>query len=375
MNLAIVGCGFVADYYLTTLPFHPELRLLGVMDRNVERAGILSRSYGVSQYPTLSDLLGDSRVELVLNLTSPRSHYEVSKAALVAGKHVYTEKPLAMELSQAAELVELAESRGLIIASAPCSMLGETAQTLWKVLREGSLGTVRVVYAEMDDGLVPRMQFQKWKSISGMPWPGKDEFEIGCTLEHAGYYLTWLAMWFGPATTVTSFGSIQFPDKLPGETLEMDSPDFTVACIQFASGIVARLTCSILAPHDHSLRIVGDRGVLFTKESWDYRSPVYSRSIVTVRRKTLLNPFRKNYRLPRTPYKKPKTRGIPKMDYARGPAELAEAVRTNRSCRLSPQFSLHVNEMALAIHRAREAGAVYRMTTTFDPIEPMVWSK
>ena len=155
----------------------------------------------------------------------------------------------------------------------------------------------------------------------------------------------------------------------------MDSPDFTVACIQFASGIVARLTCSILAPHDHSLRIVGDRGVLFTKESWDYRSPVYSRSIVTIRRKTLLNPFRKNYRLPRTPYKKPKTRGIPKMDYARGPAELAEAVRTNRSCRLSPQFSLHVNEMALAIHRAREAGAVYRMTTTFDPIEPMVWSK
>ncbi len=143
--------------------------------------------------------------------------------------------------------------------------------------------------------------------------------------EHAGDHLTWLAMWFGPATTVTSFGSIQFPDKLPGETMEMDSPHSTVACIQFASGVVARLTCGILAPHNHSLTIVGDRSVLYTKESWTDRSPVYSRSMVSIRRKTLLNPFRKNYRLPRTPYKKSKTRGIPKMDYARGPAELAVA--------------------------------------------------
>jgi hypothetical protein len=97
--------------------------------------------------------------------------------------------------------------------------------------------------------------------------------------------------------------------------------------------------------------------------------------MVTIRRKTFLNPLRKSYTLPRTPYPRPKTTGASTMDYARGPAELAESIRVKRPCRLSPRFSLHVNEMALAIHWARQMGATYRMTTTFEPMEPMAWSK
>ena len=374
MNVAIVGCGFVADYYLVTLPLHPELKLLGVMDEVPERADLLSRSYGVPKYATLDDVLKDNRVEMVLNLTNPRNHYEVSKPALLAGKHVYSEKPLAMQMDQATELVELAESRGLLISSAPCSALSETAQTMWKSLRENVVGKPRLVYAEMDDGLVTRMQYRKWLSVSGVPWPYKDEFEVGCTLEHAGYCVTWLASWFGPAATVTSFASVQLPDKVPGETLDTDSPDFSVACIQFRSGIVARLTCSIVAPHDHTLKVVGDEGILSTKETWDYRSPVHSKRMMTIRRKTFLNPLRKSHKLP-TPYRKIKTKGAQSMDFARGPAELAASVREKRPCRLSPRFSLHVNEIALAIHWAREQGATYRLTTTFDPMEPMPWSK
>ena len=374
MNVAIVGCGFVADYYLVTLPLHPELKVLGVMDKVAERADLPSRSYGVPKFQTLEDVLKDDRVELVLNLTNPRNHYEVSKPALLAGKHVYSEKPLAMQMDQARELVELAESRGLLISSAPCSALSETAQTIWKGLRDETVGTPRVVYAEMDDGLVTLMQYRKWLSVSGVPWPYKDEFEVGCTLEHAGYCLTWLASWFGPASTVTSFASVQLPDKVPGETLNTDAPDFSVACIQFRSGVVARLTCSILAPHDHTLKIVGDKGVLSTNDTWDYRAPVHSRQMITIRRKTFMNPIRKSHRLP-TPYKKVKTKGAQSMDFARGPAELAAAVRENRPCRLSPRFSLHVNEMALAIHWAREQGSTYRLTTTFDAMEPMPWAK
>ena len=374
MNIAIVGCGFVADYYLVTLPIHPELKVLGVTDKNPERADHLSRSYGVPKYPTVQDLLKDDRVEMVLNLTNPRFHYEVSKPALLAGKHVYSEKPLAMQMDQARELVELAESKGLLISSAPCSALSETAQTMWKGLREEIVGTPRLVYAEMDDGMVTRMQYRKWLSVSGVPWPYKDEFEVGCTLEHAGYCLTWLASWFGPASTVTSFASTQLPDKVPGETLDTNSPDFSVACIQFRSGVVARLTCSILAPHDHTLTVVGDKGILSTNETWDYRAPVHSRQMITIRRKTLMSPIRKNHRLPK-PYKKIKTKGAQSMDFARGPAELAAAVREKRPCRLSARFSLHVNEMALAIHWAREQGSTYKMTTTFDVMEPMPWAK
>ena len=374
MNIALVGCGFVADYYLATLSLHPELRVLGVMDRIPERAELLSRGYGVRKYDTLDELLDDPQVDLVLNLTNPSSHYEISKAALLAGKHVYSEKPLSMNFCEARELVELAESRDLLIVAAPCSVLGETAQTLWKVMREQTLGTVRLVYAEMEDGMVYQMPYSKWKSLSGLPWPYKDEFEVGCTLEHAGYYLTWLAAWFGPASCVTSFSSVRAPEKVPGEELAVDSPDFSVACIQFRSGVVARLTCGIIAPHDHSLKIVTDKGVLFTKDSWFYRSPVYSRRMITIRRRTLLNPLRTKHPLPPPPVGAPKMKGSQSMDFARGPAELAASIRENRPCRISPRYSLHVTEMALAIHKAREQGATYRMTTDFDSMEPMPWA-
>jgi predicted dehydrogenase len=375
MNIAIVGCGFVADYYLATLRLHPELHLQGVFDRLPDRAQTLSRAYGVASYGSLAELLADPKVALVLNLTNPREHYAISRAALEAGKHVYSEKPLAMEVAQAVELVALAEQRGLLIAGAPCSVLGETAQTVWKAVRANAVGTVRLVYAEMDDGMVHLMQYRKWQSVSGVPWPYKDEFEIGCTLEHAGYYLTWLAAIFGPAVSMTSFASIQVPDKVPGETLDLHSPDFTVACIRFASGVVARLTCGIVAPHDHVLKIVGDDGVLYTDEGWDYRASVYRRRMLTIRRKTLLSPWRERMRLPAPPHGKPKTKGSQSMDFARGPAEMAAALAEGRACRLSAAFTLHVNEMALAIHHAGRDGADYRMTTTFSPMEPMPWAR
>ncbi|NES81345.1 MAG: Gfo/Idh/MocA family oxidoreductase, partial [Moorea sp. SIO2B7] len=157
MRIAIVGCGFVADYYLKTLPNHSELKLVGVMDIDQERAKKFSAYHSVPAYASLEELLEDSRVEIVLNLTNPRSHYSVSKACLEAGKHVYSEKPLSMDFAEAEELVELAEKKGLYISSAPCSLLGETAQTIWKALRENVIGKVRVVYAEMDDGMVPQM--------------------------------------------------------------------------------------------------------------------------------------------------------------------------------------------------------------------------
>src|SRR5207302_1746767 len=99
---------------------------------------------------------------LVLNLTNPRNHYEVARACLDAGKHVYSEKPIATSWPQAVELVELAERLGLQIVSAPCTVLGEAAQTLWKAVRTGLIGPVRLAYAELDDGMVHREQYKSW---------------------------------------------------------------------------------------------------------------------------------------------------------------------------------------------------------------------
>jgi predicted dehydrogenase len=374
MNIAIVGCGFVADYYLATLPGHSELKLIGVTDHDPDRAARFAAFHAVPRYDSLDDLRHDGRVELVLNLTNPKSHYDVTKACLEAGKHVYSEKPLAMELDQARTLVELAEARGLGLASAPCSLLGETAQTLWKALRERQVGTVRLVYAEMDDGMVFRMPYRKWQSASGIPWPAKDEFEVGCTFEHAGYYLTWLPAFFGPARSVTAFSACLVPGKETDMPLEHEAPDFSVACITFASGVVARLTCSIIAPHDHSLRIIGDDGVLGTRDCWYYRSPVYIQRPITIRRKTFVPPWKARYRLVGATGNGYRYRGSQQMDFARGVAELAASIRERRPCRLSGRYSLHTNELVIATDRALATGAPYAVTSTFDPIEPMPWA-
>lgn len=374
MNIAIVGCGYVADYYLATLRLHKEMTVLGITDRLPARSALLSTTWNVPAARSLNDLLDDQRVEMVLNLTNPREHLAVSQAVLESGKHVYSEKPLAMAFDDAKALVEFADSKGLQAVSAPCSVLSETAQTIWKALRAGTVGQVRAVYAEMDDGLVPRMAYRRWLSTSGLPWPYKDEFEVGCTLEHAGYVVSWLVAWFGAARSVTAFGSAQLPDKVPGESLVPDdTPDLTVACIAFESGVVARLTCSIVAPHDHVLRVFGDEGVLYTPDTWHYRAPVYSRRWLTIRRRTLLSPFKKSHPLPPAPYGRPQTRGSQSMDFARGPAEVAAAIREGRASRLSSHFSLHVNEIVLAIHHAG-GGATVPITSRFAPPEPMPWA-
>jgi len=375
MKVAIVGCGFVADFYLNTLTQHPQLQLTGVMDRIPERAQKLSAFYSIPTYESLDSLLADTEVDIVVNLTNPRSHYEVSKMALNAGKHVYSEKPLATDFAQAEELVAIAKEKNLQISSAPCNALSETAQTIWKSLRKQVVGKVRLVYAEMDDGLVHKMPYQKWLSASGTPWPYKDEFEVGCTLEHAGYYVHWLTMFFGPARSLTAFSSCLVPDKVNDLVLEPpDTPDFSVACIQFESGVVARLTCSIVASHNHRLSIFGDEGVLSTHDCWNYADPVYVQRMVRIRRKVFMNPLKKKIPLVRKPPKF-KTRGSQNMDFCRGVAEMADAITQNRPTRMAADVSLHNNELAIAIQDAFKAGGTYKMTTTFKPIMPMDWAQ
>jgi predicted dehydrogenase len=369
-GVAIVGCGYVADYYMKTLPAYADLELIGVTDRDRERLELFSTHHRVARFHDLDELLADPRVAIVLNLTNPLSHYEVTRASLLVGKHVYSEKPLATEMSLARELVDLAEERGLQLSSAPCSLLGETAQTMWRVVRDGKVGTIRAVYAEMDEGLVHRMPFRRWASGAGAPWPYRDEFERGTVLEHAGYVVTWLPAMFGPAVSVTGFADCLIPRK--GE-VDTTGTDFAVAVIRFASGVVARLTCTLIAPHDHSLTVIGDRGVLSTDDTWFYGSPVSFRRSVNIGPRHQWLP-RRRIRLSGKPVKYG-YRGTQQMDFARGVADLASAVRDGRSPRLSARYCLHTNEIVLAVSDALRTSSSYEMTTGFDPIEPMPWAE
>jgi len=395
VKIAVVGTGYVADLYGKTLLQYPELTLLGAYDNKRENLVAFSRRWSGKQYATLEHALDDSSVEMVLNLTNPRSHYEVTRACIDAGKHVYSEKPLAMDSAAAGSLVELAMKKNVYLGSAPCSVLGETAQTIWKALQEGVIGRVRLVYANFDDGMIaPKASPWQWRNEAGVPWPAKDEFEVGCTFEHAGYILTWLAAFFGPAKAVTAFSSCQIPDK--GIPVDGMAPDFSVGCIEYSDSVVARVTCSLVAPRDKSLTIIGDDGVLSTSNVRNDASPVYVKRIPGNRWENAIEcrlnlgqqwlesllptiPWSgKQWRLQRRyPFaRKPSGRFVSKakrVDFCRGPAEMAEAIRQARPCRLSAELGLHITQLVETLQHPEKFGCRRNIESSFAPIKPLPW--
>jgi hypothetical protein len=174
---------------------------------------------------------------------------------------------------------------------------------------------------------------------------------------------------------VTAFSSVTVPDKKTDQPLEYDAPDLSVGCIKYASGVVARLTCSIIAPHDHRLMFVGEEGILWTKDTWHTRSPVYVRHYMQIRRKMMLQPWKTQCKLLGRDLPRVKYRGASKTDWGRGIAEMADAIIADRPARLCGDFSLHINELTLALHNAGETGGTYRMTSTFAPMEPLEWAR
>lgn len=374
VGIAIIGCGFVADLYLETLRKHAQLELHGVFDRDSGRSFAFARRHAVEVYPDLASLLADPRVELVLNLTNPHAHYEVSRACLEAGKHVYSEKPLAMRVDDARELVALAEARGLLLSGAPSRLLGRPAQTLWKALRDGRIGRPYLAYAEMDDGLLHRMAYRRWIGASGAPWPHVDELEVGNTLEHAGYALTWLVAMLGPVRRVTAFASRLVHDKNMGVPLERQAADFSVAALQHESGAVSRLTCSIVAPHDHRLLIAGEEGALWVEDCWKPTSPVRRRGRIELLGRSREAPFAQRLKLLGDADAIAASKGRRKVDFCLGPVDLARAIRVGRAPRLSARFCLHITEVALAISNALDGPAVVEIESRFDAPEPMPWA-
>jgi predicted dehydrogenase len=386
MKIAIVGCGYVAESYAKTLANYPELELIGAYDRNDRNLLAFSNRWSIPTYRSFEQLLDDPSVELVLNLTNPRSHYEITKRCIAAGKHVYSEKPLAMDAAAARELVDLAAQKKVYLASAPCSMLSETAQAVWRALREGVIGRVRLVYANFDDGMIaPKLSPWTWTNEAGVPWPAKDEFEVGCTYEHAGYVLTWLAAFFGPATKVTSFAACLVPNK--GIAVDAMAPDFTVGCIEYAGGMVARVTCSLVAPKDKSLTVFGDDGVLSVADVRNDACPIYVRSIPATRWQAAIerriNRVTRWFRgrdnewhiWSRYPVARGRSRAFASddkpVDFCRGVAELADAIRAKRRCRLSSELGWHITELIERLQYPERFRDRPALASTFDPVQPL----
>lgn len=366
-RVALVGCGFVADLYMASLATFRHVEVIGAHDRDRARLTAFAAHWSLPRFDTLGALL-DARPTLVLNLTNPKSHAEVTRACLDAGCHVFSEKPMVLEMAEAVALHRLAHDTGLQLGSAPSSVLGRAAQTLGRALRGGVAGTPRLIYAELDDGFIPQAPVDTWQSASGAPWPYSDEFRTGCTLEHAGYYLGWLIAFFGPVAKVVTSTAEILPDK---RGVTGCAPDLAVATLHFASGPVARLTCSIVAPHDHRLRVIGDGGVLEVGEAWNNAAPVRFRKRLRIRRRLLESPFARRIRLKGPTHPMMPRQGAAAMNFALGPVEMLAAIAEGRTSRLAGDYALHLTEATLACGRE----GVHRMQTTCKAMEPMPWAR
>ncbi len=371
-SVLLIGCGFVADLYMRSFALHPEVRILGAHDRDPARQAAFCAHWGIRGFDTLEEVLAEDKAALILNLTNPAQHYDVSKACLMAGFHVWSEKPMALELRHAQELVALASERGVMIASAPSSVLGEAAQTLIRALRNQTAGTPRLIYAELDDGFIPQAPVEDWRSESGAPWPHADEYAVGCTLEHAGYYLSWLIAMFGRVRRVVAASAEVVPLK---GGAQYGTPDFSVAVLFFENGPVARLTCSIAAPHDHRIRIVGDDGILAVAKAWDNAAPVRFHRRFRLRRRLIEHPLGKRLRLSGPTHPKVTRKGAAAMNFALGPVEMLEAIAKGQPSRLAGDFALHLTEVTLAIQGAGDAGGAQDMQSDCPRMELMPWAR
>ncbi|NET00588.1 MAG: Gfo/Idh/MocA family oxidoreductase [Sphaerospermopsis sp. SIO1G2] len=395
MKIAIIGCGYVADQYLNNIKSHPGFIIQGAFDQNHHRRDEFCKYFSLPAYPTLEAVMEDSSVEMILNLTNPRSHFSVSAAAINANKHVYTEKPLGMDMKEARLLIDMAKEKNVRLGCAPCSVLSDTAQTLWKAIREGAIGKVRLVYANFDDGMIaPKMKPWTWQTNSGAYWPAKDEFEIGCTYEHAGYFLTWLAAFFGPAQRVTAFSSCQIPDK--GIPVEQMAPDFSTGCIEYNDGVVARVTAGLVAPRDKSMTVIGDEGVLFVpylrndQESvlihrdTDYqnlklveRLKIKVKSKVEYAAKRLKVSTDNLGYYQRYPMLKSKSfqpaSSTKLVDFLRGPQDMLDSIKNNQPHRLSAELGLHIVELIECLQYPQKFNYHKDIETTFPAIEPLIF--
>lgn len=143
IGVGVLGCGNISDIYLRNLTtFFPYVHVEAVCDLDEDKARAQARKYGVEKVLTLEEMLSDDSIRIILNLTTPKSHYALTKRCLEAGKNVHSEKPLALCYRDAAELCLLAETNGLLLGCAPDTFFGASWQTAREIIDRGGIGQV-----------------------------------------------------------------------------------------------------------------------------------------------------------------------------------------------------------------------------------------
>ena len=275
VNIAMIGVGSISGIYLKNITeTFREIKLIGVCDLIRERAEKAQAAYHIPKlYETMYDAFADPEVDIVLNLTRPYEHYGVTKAALEAGKHVYSEKPLAADWDEGRELVALAEQKGLLLGGAPDTFMGAGIQTCRQLIDAGEIGQV-----------IGAAAFMICRGHE--TWHPDPEFYYkrggGPMMDMGPYYLTALINLVGGVKAVTGVTKTSFPTRTItsqphyGEVVTVDVPTYVTGTLLYDNGAVGTIftTFDVYYPYQARLEVYGSKGTLYAPDPNTFGGPI-----------------------------------------------------------------------------------------------------
>lgn len=276
MRVGLVGCGNVSRQYLRNVQNSDELKIITCADTVEANASAVASEFGLRKADTVGTLLNDPEIDVVLNLTIPTSHSMVTRHALTAGKHVYTEKPIAATLPEARQILEDAQMRGLEVASAPDTFLGAGHSVCSDLVRDGLIGRPVSVNAFIMNSGPERFH----------PHP-EFLYQVGAgpMLDIGPYYLTWLTALFGAVKRVGGLSTmprtkrtIQVGERA-GASFEVDTATHVTGLLLFANGVLATLVASfdVTGTRTPSMEIHGLDGSIVAPPANSWAGPVLMR--------------------------------------------------------------------------------------------------
>ena len=350
LALGIIGAGNIFPAYLRTLQRSRQMRIVGLADAKPAVARARAEEFGLRAM-SIAQLLA-SEADVILNLTPPLAHHDVGMQALAAGKHFYTEKPLAASFAQGKELVALAKRKKLRIGCAPDTFLGAGAQATRALIDAGTVGTIRHGTAHfMSHGP------DHWHPNSAFFYqPG-----AGPMFDMGPYYLTHLVHHLGPVASVSGTAQtthrtrvIPFGDNA-GQKIAVGVPTYVVSHLLFASGAQVVLTVSFdVWQHGHRpMELYGDDGSIQCHDPNEFGGMVrYARRLERWSRLNDKRPYTTN------------SRGI-------GLIDMAQSIEAGRPHRCSETMALHVLEVMERSLTAASNGRSQRISTTCDRPAPL----
>lgn len=351
-RVGIIGCGNISEIYFKNCRAF-GLDVVACADLDVERAKSRAEQFGVAKACSVDELLADPNIEFVINLTIPSAHAAVSRQALEAGKHVHSEKPLALNVEEGRSLLALAKAKNLRLGSAPDTFLGSALQTSRKLIDDGWIGKPIGATAFMTGHGV-----EAWH-------PNPDFFYQpggGPMFDMGPYYLTALVNLLGPVRRLTGLTQVSFAERTIttehrfGEKIPVNVPTHVAGLLEFEQGAVGNIITSFDVWHSELPRIE----IYGTEGSLSVPDPNLFGGNVRVRRKgaqewsdiPLLFGFTEN------------SRGL-------AVADMVDAVRTGRLHRANGELMLHVVELMQGIHISSDEGRHYDVETRCE--RPAPW--